>query len=102
MGAWAKGGVGAEGGAGSGRRGGHALGPAEKPHPWAVDHEPMGGGGWGWGWSQLQVWKGVGGGGGGGGEPWGQEPWVHDKHGWRGRVRAGWGWGLGVGVEQGP
>ena len=55
------------GGAGGGP--GHALGPlksAEKPHPWAVDHEPMGpgamgsgrgrvrtgGGGWGLGWSR--------------------------------------------------
>ena len=58
------------------------LKSAEKPHPWAVDHEPMrpgvGGGcvgvgvgsvgGWGWG-------LGVGG----------------------GRVRTVWGWGLGVG-----
>ena len=49
------------------------MGPlksAEKPHPWAVDHEPMGPGamgsvgggvrgGWGWG---LEVWVGGGGG----------------------------------------
>ena len=32
----------------------------------------------------------VGVGVGGGVEPWGQEPWVHDKRGRWGRVRAGW------------
>ena len=38
----------------------------------------------------------MGGGGRGGAmgvEPWGQEPWVHDKPGRGGRVCAGWGWG---------
>ena len=38
-----EGGAGGAGGAGGGP--GHALGPlksAEKPHPWAVDHEPWG------------------------------------------------------------
>ena len=70
----------------SGRSGRRARGPlksAEKPHPWAVDHEPMGsgamgsvGGGWKCGW----VGVGVGG--------WG----------WQGAY-GGW---LGVGVEQGP
>ena len=55
-------------------------------------------GGWGWG---LEVWKGWGVWGWGlgvGVEPRGQEQGAHDKHGRRGRVRAGWGWGLGVGV----
>ena len=48
------------------------LKSAEKPHPWAVDHEPWvrGGGGGG---------LGVGG----------------------GRVHAGWGWGLGWGWSRG-
>ena len=41
---------------------------------------------------------GVGVGGGGGAITPGARG--HDKHGRRGRVRAGWGWGLRVGVEQ--
>ena len=94
MGAWAKGesvggagraeggagGVGGAGGAGGGP--GHALVPlksAEKPHPWAVDHEPMGPGAMGpvggrvrggvgvgvgsvgaWGWSRGHFLTGIG------------------------------------------
>ena len=44
------------------------LKSAEKPHPWAVDHEPMGPGAMGpvWGWGRLGVGVGVGVGGGGG------------------------------------
>ena len=99
-----------KGGGRSGQRAEMHWGPlksAEKPHPWAVDHEPMGPGamgpvgggvhgGWGWG-----GW-GRGWGLGVGVEPWGQEPWVHDKRGRRGRVRAGWGGLGGEGPFLGP
>ena len=60
----------------------------------ARSHGPVGGRVHGVGVGAVGV--GVGVGVGGGGEARGQEPWVHDKRGRRGRVRAGWG---GVGGE---
>ena len=62
---------------------------AEKPHPWAVDHEPMGPGAMGPVGGRGAWGVGVGGGAMG---PGARGPWR------RGRVRAGWGCGLGVGV----
>ena len=53
------------------------AGQAEKPHPWAVDHEPMGPGAMGPVGGRGAERVGCVG---------GQEQGAHDKHGRRGRV----------------